>query len=315
MGHLLEKKNGIVFFVDILGFAALTKNTLNLEDTDYAAWNIPHHLPKHDNQVLAATILVQFRNILLKHQASFPNVTIAQLSDCAFVWSENIRDVIIVACNLMRECVKEGILCRGGLSCGEIIETSQNNNLGRLILGEAVSNAARLEQSGAKGMRIMMSQEVPGALYDYDKTFYNRMEILFQPFENPLDYKTYDELKWYYIPKMDDKIPELRIAGNDYIINATRERIKLAGYLRLHPRFSWNAKNKEGQTHLISSIRFIAANERTIFNVHHWFDWNNLVDKRSSVTFEKMKKRVDEESLQTMFRDGAIWFPEFPEPE
>ena len=310
MGHLLQKKNGAVFFVDILGFAALTQNKIELDDKDYAAWNIPQHLTKHDNQVLAATILVEFREILFKCQASYPDVTIAQLSDCAFIWSENIRDVIIVACNIMRECVKNGILCRGGLSCGEIIETSQNNSLGRLILGEAVSNAARLEQSGAKGMRIMMNQEVPGFLYDYDKKFYNQMAVLFQPFENPLDYKVYDELKWYYVPIMNKDIPELRNVERSYIVEATKERIKLAGYLRLHPRFSWNSKNEEGKTQLISSIRFIAANEKTIFNIHHWFDWNNLVDKRSNATFEKMKLRVDNESQQTTFHEGTIWFPE-----
>jgi hypothetical protein len=309
MGHLLEKKNGAVFFVDILGFAALTQNKIELDKKDYAAWNIPRHLPKHDNQVLAATILVEFRDILFKYQASYPDVTIAQLSDCAFIWSENIRDVIIVACNLMRECVKKGILCRGGLSCGEIIETSQKNNLGRLILGEAVSNAARLEQSGAKGMRIMMNQEVPSSLYDYDEKIYNQMEVLFQSFENPLDYKVYDELKWYYVPTMNNDIPKLRNAERNYIIESTRERIKLAGYLRLHPRFSWNAKNEEGKNQLISSIRFIAANEKTIFNIHHWFDWNNLVDKRSDATFNKMKELVDNESQQTIFRDGIIWFP------
>lgn len=310
MGHLLQKKNGVVFFVDILGFAALTQNKIKLDEADYAAWNIPHHLHKHDNQALAATILVEFRNVLLKYQESFPDVTIAQLSDCAFVWSENIRDVIIVACNLMREFVKNGILCRGGLSCGEIIETSQNNSIGRLILGEAVSNAARLEQSGAKGMRIMMNQEVPGFLYDYDKDFHNRMEVLFQPFENPLDYKVYDELKWYYIPEMNINIPELRNVEINYKIEATRERIKLAGYLRLHPKFSWNAKNEEGKNQLISSIRFIAANEKTIFNVHHWFDWSNLVEQRSNDSFNKMKERVDNESQQTKFRKGTIWFPE-----
>ncbi|NDV47932.1 hypothetical protein D0T49_12845 [Paludibacter sp. 221] len=310
MGHLLQKKNGAVFFVDILGFAALTQNKIDLDDKDYAAWNIPGHLGKHDNQLLAATILVEFRKILLDFQASFPSVTIAQLSDCAFVWSENIRDVIIVACNLMRKCVKEGILCRGGLSCGEIIETSQNNNIGRLILGEAVSNAARLEQCGAKGMRIMMNDEVPRALHDYDEKFYNRMEVLFQPFENPLDYKIYDELKWYYIPDMNENMPELRNVDKNYMIDATCERIKLAGHLRLHPKFSWNAKNSEGQNQLISSIRFIAANEKTIFNIHHWFDWSNLVEKRSDATFKKMIARVDRESQQAMLHEKTIYFPE-----
>ena len=309
MGHLLQKKNGAVFYVDILGFAALTQNVINLDKEDYEAWEIPNHLP-NDNQAFAATILVQFREILLKHQADFMDVTIAQLSDGAFVWSENIRDVIIVACSLMKECVKKGILCRGGLSCGEIIETSENNNLGRLILGKAVSNAVKLEESGAKGMRIMINEEVPSALCDYDEEFYNRMYILFQPFENPLDYKVYDELKWYYIPKMYENIPNLGKVENKYIVEATCERIKLAGHLRLHPRFSWNAKNKDGQTQLISSIRFISANENTIFNVNHFFNWSSLVDKRSDITFDKMEKRIDNESRQAIFRDGTIWFPE-----
>lgn len=123
-------------------------------------------------------------------------------------------------------------------------------------------------------MRIMINEEVYGALYDYnyDKSFHNRITSLFQPFENHLDFKVYDELKWYYVPSVSVEMPELGNVDNDYIIHATCERIMLAGYLRLHPKFSWNAKNKEGQNQLISSIRFIGANEKTIFNIHHWFD-------------------------------------------
>ena len=50
----------------------------------------------------------------------------------------------------MWDCLQNGILCRGGIAYGDIIEDN-NTNLGQMLLGNAVSKAVKLEQAGAKG--------------------------------------------------------------------------------------------------------------------------------------------------------------------
>lgn len=308
MGHLLNKIEGAVFFVDILGFGALTQNKIKLDKGDFNTWNIPKHLPK-DNQTLAATILVEFRKVLRKLDKIYSTVKIAQLSDCAFVWSENISDVIIVAHRIMWDCLNNGILCRAGFSCGEIIETSENNELGRFIVGEAVSNAVKLE-GVAKGARIMINTDVPHTLCDYDKKFHSKIYPLFQPFTNLIDYQTYDEFKWYYVDKLSKDMQELNKVNKCYILDATKSRLKLAANLRLHPKFSWNSKGKDGVAQLNPSISFISANEQTIFRVSHWFEWNRICDKRSKKSLDKLKNTIDSDFLDFRVEDNTIILPE-----
>lgn len=304
MGHLLRNIKGGVFFVDILGFGALTQNKITLDDADFTAWNIPSHLEK-DNQSLAATILVEFRSILMGLEKRYPGVTIAQLSDCAFVWSKNIRDVIIVAHDIMWAALNAGILCRAGLSCGEIIETSEKNRLGRLIAGEAVSNAVKLEGI-AKGARIMIDADVYHNLFEYDKAFCNKIYKLFQPVVNPLDFQDYDEFKWYYIPKLDVNTISLSEADETYVLEATKSRLKLAAKLRVHPRFSWNSKGKEGRAQICPTVTFISANEHTIFKISHGFDWSNVCDKRSVSVLESIENQIDRDSANPKHKNGVI---------
>lgn len=303
MGHLLQKINGAVFFVDILGFGALTQNKIKLSAEDFKSWGIPRHLKK-DNQSLAATILVDFRKILSNLSLEYNDVTISQLSDCAFIWSENIKDVIIVAHKIMWNCLESGILCRAGLSCGEIIETSQNNELGRLIAGKAVSDAVKLEGL-AKGARIMIDQDVYRALFEYDRAFCNKISFLFRSVTNPLDYNTYDEFKWYYVPELN----QINNPFDDgFIINVTKARLKLVLKLRMHPRFSWNSKSKEGLAQLIPSILFISKNEQTIFKINHWFEWNNIIENRSSESINRIENQIDYDFSTPINKDGIITF-------
>ena len=227
MSQLLTEVKGAVFFVDILGFGALTQNSINLTATDYSAWEIPKHLIKN-NQSFGAKIIVEFREILAKLDYENKDVTISQLSDGAFVWSRNIKDVIIVAHDIMWCCINKGILCRGGLSCGDFIETGENNDLGKLILGEAVTNAVRLESSGAKGARIMIDDSVSEALLKSNPDFHSEIKTLFQPLLNPLNYRTHYEFKWYYVPDMNESMPFGKTKTDKYILKATRERISLA---------------------------------------------------------------------------------------
>lgn len=93
---------GFVFYVDILGFTALTQDKIQLTEDDFNIWQVSKHFQTSGNQEFAANILIIFREILTNCKNKYPKVNFTQLSDCAFVWSENMKDVIL-------SC---GIVCR-----------------------------------------------------------------------------------------------------------------------------------------------------------------------------------------------------------
>ena len=184
---------------------------------------------------------------------------------------------------------------------------SENNELGRLIAGKAVSDAVKLE-SIAKGARIMIDTEVPGALYHYDEKFSNKIYQLFQPVVNPLDFVDYDEFKWYYISELNKDIKGLYEIDNEFILNNTKSRLKLAARLRLHPRFAWNSKSKEGLAQIAPSVSFISANEQNIFKISHQFDWNNVYDKKSKKILKDIENSIDSDFLFPIMKGGVITF-------
>lgn len=292
--ELINKIKGAVFFVDILGFGALTQSKLSLKNEDFSVWLDQYSL-LYEDQNLAASILAKFREILLKINNENTSVTISQLSDCAFVWSSNIKDVIIAANNIMSECIDNGILCRGGLSYGEIIETNQNHQLGRFILGDAVTNAVKLE-GVAKGCRIMIDVEFPGNLYSSDKAFSESIFPLFQPFINPLDYESYDEFKWYVIPFMDKEF-SIQSLDKKEKIQFTKNRLKLANKIRLDPKFSWNAGSPQGKIQLKSSLNFLSESSDIVFKVSHNFNFHDIYDNRSISSLENANNLIDEEVI------------------
>ncbi|MCD0473336.1 hypothetical protein LPB87_02900 [Flavobacterium sp. EDS] len=292
--ELITKMTGAVFFVDILGFGALTQNQIELNDKDFAPW-LDQYGQHYDNQILAAAILAEFREILMDLDKIF-SVTISQLSDCAFVWSENIKDVILVANNIMSRCIDSGILCRGGLSYGEIIETNQNHSLGRFILGKAVTEAVKLEGI-AKGCRIMITQEFPKHLYHKDKKFSQRIYPLFQPFINPLDYITYDEFKWYCVPNMTKDVTELSIISTEEKNRLTYERLMLAVKVRVHPKFSWNSKN-QGLIQIKASINFLSSSNDAPFNIEHNFNWGDIIEDRNIKSIHSFESHLIKEIIK-----------------
>ncbi|MDR2583999.1 MAG: hypothetical protein LBC75_11010 [Fibromonadaceae bacterium] len=287
--ELISKKDGAVFFVDILGITALTNGSIELTDEDYSPWLELYNEP-YTEQFLAASILIEFRKILIKLNNIFTKVTISQLSDCAFVWSENITDVVLFAANFMTEAIRNGLLCRGGLTYGEIIETNQEHKLGRFIVGKAVSDAAKLERI-AKGTRILIDQEFPNKLFDQDKNFSERTIPLFTPFVNPLDYNTYDEFKWYLCPDIDKNVMNLSILRFDDKIKLTKQRLKIANIIRCSPKFRWNSKSKEGLVQVKASISFIS--DSGILDIKHNFGWSDLVAKRDEKTLVEISNEID----------------------
>ena len=267
-----KKINGAVFFIDILGIGALTQNSLQLTDLDYEEWLKIHNVD-YSNQFFATALLSEFRNVLTKLSKKYTNVKIAQLSDCAFVWSEDISDIVLFSNNCMTELVKNGLLCRAGLAYGEIIETSENenHNLGKFIVGEAVTKAVKLE-SLSKGVRILIDEDLPHALYEQNSAFSRQIMPLFQPFTNKIDYTTYDEFKWYLIPNLNISTDLLSLKDTDKIF-FTKERLKLASLLRFSSKFNWNVLTKQGFVHIKASIDFLSACDTEIFKIWHDFRW------------------------------------------
>lgn len=265
-----NKINGAVFFVDILGFGALTKKKIKLEDIDYEAWNKTDE--EKSNQFFAMNILKTFRSSLTLIHKKYSNVKVAQLSDCAFIWSENIIEVVLFANNLMASCIENGILCRGGLAYGEILESDDSNQMGHFILGDAVTRAVELEGK-AKGCRVLIDDELPSALYKFDKNFSNQIMQLFSPFHNLLDYSIYDEFKWYLVPYMSKKTNLIHLKDIEKI-DLIKARLKLASLLRCSDKFHWNSLSQEGFVHIRASLDFITDYNYEVINVWHDFRWD-----------------------------------------
>jgi len=296
-----KKINGAVFFIDILGIGALTQNGLKLTNFDYEEWLKKYNV-EHNNQFFATVLLSDFRNILTKLSKKYPNVKIAQLSDCAFIWSEDVAEILLFSNNCMTELIKSGLLCRAGLACGEIIETSKNENhdLGKFIVGEAVTKAVKLE-SLSKGVRILIDENVSQALYEQNSSFANQLVGLFQPFTNKIDYTVYDEFKWYLVPNLDKSIDLFRLKDKEKIFY-TKERLKLASLLRFSPKFHWNILTKYGFIHVKASIDFLTAYDTELFKIWHDFRWDaeyyidgvSNKEDRSNKKVKRVEKLIDD---------------------
>lgn len=167
-----------------------------------------------------------------------------------------------------------------------------------MLLGNAVSKAVKLEQAGAKGCRVLMDQEVPVSLHDYDSSFCAEISQLFQPFENPLNYQIYDEFKWYYSQSLKD------LNTSKGIIQATVERLCLAAKLQYHPKFNWNVRTPEGSIHVKSSMRFTSANEQNVFNIGHTFEWKDLVNlkTRTETNYNRIAKKIQDETSSCIIK-------------
>lgn len=289
--ELIRKYDGAVFFVDLLGMSALTNNLIPLEHEDYDCWLSQYKL-EFTNQFLAASLLADFRKILIDLNDKFDSVTVSQLSDCAFVWSKNVTDIVVFSSQFMASAISAGLLCRGGLTYGEIIETNQNHELGRFIVGKAVTDAAKLEGI-AKGSRVLIDADIPNNLNKLDPDFAVRTRPLFVPFTNPLDYTKYDEFKWYLCPNLSHEVGNLDLLTFEEKRTLTKQRLKLANKVRCSPKFGWNSKSKEGLIQVKATINFIAENK--LLDVYHTFAWEDIVSKRDEKAVGAVNRLIDDD--------------------
>ena len=235
----LRVYEGAVLFVDLLGISALTKAKTDIvTEQDFAAFGNEKQNNLR-NQVFCAVLLTQFRKNLRSRAAR--ELRVSQLSDCAFVWSEDIDKVVEFSRALFWQNLKSGLLCRGGLTYGEIVEPKKiGKGIGDFVCGEAVTRSVELERTG-KGSRLFIDRDIGG------QTFSNTPADVFEPVSSAIDFKTIDEYLWFALPAEGDvsfHTPAKHIMS---IIDA-------ALHLRFAPHFRWNTISDEGRIQIGATI-------------------------------------------------------------
>ena len=283
--------HGAVFFIDILGVGALTRKQIELSGADYDAWNCSSKTNVH---AFSAKLLMAFRRVLndIKQDEM---VKVAQLSDCAFIWGASAMDVTNAARKCMWEMAGAGLLGRGGLAFGEIVEPDKvNKSLGQFVMGEAVTRAVDMERTG-KGCRVFSDTEIAAELPT--NIVFGKDEWPFAPIKNPLDCSSKDEFRWYLFP---DEINQAKQRSRDSVNVATR-LMGLVAHLRYDPRLGWNAATMEGAVHLAASIDTISASAKLYVKDedYHWTadamilgGMKNRSDKLADKHVERLRKEI-----------------------
>jgi hypothetical protein len=253
---LIAENKKAVLYLDILGMSVLTTQPdFTPGEECYNSW-FSNRPDKYENtpQYLAAAILLKFREILNQVQEG-DCITIAQLSDGAFVWSSDITALLRFAANFMNNAIQNGILCRGGLAYGKVIDTGVDATVGRFIVGEAVTRAVGLEKAGAKGARILADDQTKNGLCEQNANLINESASLFVNITNPLDYSNHNEFRWY-ICKAD-----IQKNDTDWILvnNCLAEKTQTLKHLidNCH-KFDWNKRGK-GKEHFDSTIKAVCG--------------------------------------------------------
>ncbi len=234
----MKEYTGAVLFVDILGISALTTSEKPLvTDQDFQAlFTRPKKVG--GNQLFCARLLSQFRSNL--HECKMNDLKIAQLSDCAFLWSRNESLVVQAARKIFLKNTNTGILARGGMTFGQIIEPEKTRiSLGQFICGNAVTRAAQLESMG-KGARVFIDREIGGRRVD------GISSSAFEGMPNSSDYRMIDEFLWFSCPAEFSDHAE-KIARLKGLVSL------LVGF-KSCPSFRWNAASLHGRIHLGATI-------------------------------------------------------------
>lgn len=278
----MKEYTGAVFFVDILGIGALTQGKLEISENDFSSHNFKYKSKFSEHQ-FCAKLLMKFRRILVQATKNIKNIKVAQLSDCAFIWSNDPDIVVNIARDIMWKSVLGGLLCRGGIANGQIVEPEKiNTKLGMFICGGAVTDAVRLEGAG-KGTRVFIKQELVSELKKIP-------HVAFVPRKSLIDFSTIDEFKWYRYPNFikspyDDLNKKL-------VMN---EIAKLIAMLKHSPKYTWNASNYLGQVQLASSIDIISAETETETfgkDIDLKFEYENILNNLNNRSENIYKKTL-----------------------
>lgn len=243
----MKEYDGAVLFVDLLGFGALTQGQIKLTAEHFAAWGVKDSDPS-PHQALAARLLLAFRKHLNETSKRHIDVHFAQLSDCCFIWAKDIAKVTDAGREFMTRTIGAGLLCRGGIASGRILEPELvNRSLGAFIVGDAVTRAVKLEASG-KGARIFTDMETAQNILRHRP----KEDQTFAGLTNPMTGAVIDEWKWYSPPDINPRL------GVTITMDAIKKLVNLHSILRYSPLFAWNAATNEGKRQIACSIASIS---------------------------------------------------------
>lgn len=250
----LERKTGTVLFIDILGMSALTTNEVTVLPECYEAWKI---IKDPSPQMLAAKILSQFRENLHNIINIFgSSIEVAQLSDCAFLWSEDAETLLKASHNLMILNLETCILSRGAIAYGEIIISHSPYNFGKFIVGDAATKAAKLE-SKCKGMRILLDDSF---IENITAELKSKISIegfsLINQIRNEFSNELVNEFIWYIVDKIE-------LISEDLNSNAaaTKYTLKIIKNTLINPKIAWNLASPDGTRHVDCFIAGLIAFE------------------------------------------------------
>lgn len=269
----MKQKESGVFFIDILGFSALTKGQIkDISKKDFQAWGLKK--TEYDLSFLSAKIVLEFRSVLKELKKKYPAINIGQLSDCAFIWSDDIVLLMQAVHFMMWTMIgKKGILCRGGLSYGNIVEIDDiDYELGVFIVGDAATNAVKNE-GRLKGPRVTIDLTIIYKIQEFfekSSLVMRLFHFLFHDIESIIDMNQVDEYRWYLFD--DDMITDstIGVLNSKNRIKLTKQRLKLANVLRFHPRMRWNSLSEDGRIQLKAGIRSLTKNE--LLDILHNFE-------------------------------------------
>ncbi|MDE1488634.1 hypothetical protein KKI90_20385 [Xenorhabdus bovienii] len=287
LGGALKEYTGAVFFVDILGVGALTQGKINISKEDFLAHNFNYNSEFSEHQ-FCAKLLLKFRRILISATENIKSIKVAQLSDCAFIWSEDPNKVVNVARDIMWRSVLGGLLCRGGLANGQIVEPDKiNTKLGMFICGSAVTEAVKLEGIG-KGARVFIKPELASELQSIP-------HLAFIPRKSLIDFSFAYEFLWYRYP---DHIQSSSVKFKKQ--QALEGIIKLIAILQYSPKYSWNSSSSLGRLQLASTIDIISS-EIEKLDGHLDLKYEDVIDslekrsdKKYKNTLNKYQQRINQ---------------------
>lgn len=264
-----------------------------ISDLDYQAYNLTTEEDK-TCVVLAAKILSEFRSVLGVTQKKYLAIQICQMSDCAFVWTEDVKEFIpAVHCIMWNMIQNKGILCRGGVSYGEIIEVDTIYKFGKTIVGDAATNAAKNE-SRLKGPRISMDANFPDAIWNAftdDLFIQSTANDLFYAITSEVDLSEENEYRWFLFD--DDYFIKTLGKPLSYsdCVELTKQRLKLADMIKFHPRMGWNTRSSDSMTHLRAGLFSLSKNE--IQGVLHSMESSVIPNNGRTLTrYEKANDRI-----------------------
>ena len=252
-----EDRPRTLIFVDILGFAEITKNyQFRVRDSGPDELGFTHssttEMPNRINRF--NTVLDQ----CVFEETSRGGIQAMLFSDCAFLVFEASLRATVVGASLMRDLIKRGVPVRMGIGKGTFynIEYVTNTNVGSVtvsksrFIGTAVARAHAAEQCGGKGMRIFLDASIEEDLPSICRRI--KTLRLAKPFGN---------VKW----ELDYLHESGPASERPKIEAADRELFEKVAYLK-SPGWTANARRHYTQT-LAAMNRMREANSRSPVNL------------------------------------------------